>query len=72
MFCFSFCFKLPCVLPLFGFWQLEHFFSFSFLFQFYAFLLSLFHFSLQVEDVDNALIKEEIESQWTGLIALLV
>ncbi|WVZ80561.1 LOW QUALITY PROTEIN: hypothetical protein U9M48_028029 [Paspalum notatum var. saurae] len=27
---------------------------------------------LQVESVDNALIKEEIESQWTGLIALLV
>ncbi|WVZ83778.1 hypothetical protein U9M48_030883 [Paspalum notatum var. saurae] len=27
---------------------------------------------LQVEDVDNALIKGEIESQWTGLIALLV
>ncbi|WVZ97409.1 hypothetical protein U9M48_042949 [Paspalum notatum var. saurae] len=27
---------------------------------------------LQVEGVDNALIKAEIESQWTGLIALLV
>ncbi|WVZ88877.1 hypothetical protein U9M48_035344 [Paspalum notatum var. saurae] len=27
---------------------------------------------LQVEGVDNALIKGEIESQWTGLIALLV
>ncbi|WVZ77228.1 hypothetical protein U9M48_025117 [Paspalum notatum var. saurae] len=27
---------------------------------------------LQVEDVDNVLIKGEIESQWTGLIALLV
>ncbi|WVZ97464.1 hypothetical protein U9M48_043001 [Paspalum notatum var. saurae] len=27
---------------------------------------------LQVEGVDNALIKREIESQWTGLIALLV
>ncbi|WVZ89092.1 hypothetical protein U9M48_035546 [Paspalum notatum var. saurae] len=27
---------------------------------------------LQVEGVDNALIKMEIESQWTGLIALLV
>ncbi|WVZ52932.1 LOW QUALITY PROTEIN: hypothetical protein U9M48_003931, partial [Paspalum notatum var. saurae] len=27
---------------------------------------------LQVEGVDNALIKEEIESQWIGLIALLV
>ncbi|WVZ90168.1 LOW QUALITY PROTEIN: hypothetical protein U9M48_036495 [Paspalum notatum var. saurae] len=27
---------------------------------------------LEVEGVDNALIKEEIESQWTGLIALLV
>ncbi|WVZ70522.1 LOW QUALITY PROTEIN: hypothetical protein U9M48_019182 [Paspalum notatum var. saurae] len=27
---------------------------------------------LQVEDVDNALIKEEIESQWTSLIALPV
>ncbi|WVZ67308.1 LOW QUALITY PROTEIN: hypothetical protein U9M48_016405 [Paspalum notatum var. saurae] len=37
-----------------------------------------FHFlrdhyeKLQVEGVDNALIKGEIESQWTGLIALLV
>ncbi|WVZ64037.1 hypothetical protein U9M48_013616 [Paspalum notatum var. saurae] len=29
-------------------------------------------FRLQVEGVDNALIKGEIESQWTGLIALLV
>ncbi|WVZ93433.1 hypothetical protein U9M48_039411 [Paspalum notatum var. saurae] len=29
-------------------------------------------FTLQIEGVDNALIKEEIESQWTGLIALLV
>ncbi|WVZ64231.1 hypothetical protein U9M48_013788 [Paspalum notatum var. saurae] len=29
-------------------------------------------FRLQVEGVANALIKEEIESQWTGLIALLV
>ncbi|WVZ51828.1 hypothetical protein U9M48_002935 [Paspalum notatum var. saurae] len=29
-------------------------------------------FRLQVESVDNALIKGEIESQWTGLIALLV
>ncbi|WVZ93474.1 hypothetical protein U9M48_039449 [Paspalum notatum var. saurae] len=27
---------------------------------------------LQIEGVDNALIKREIESQWTGLIALLV
>ncbi|WVZ58228.1 hypothetical protein U9M48_008516 [Paspalum notatum var. saurae] len=27
---------------------------------------------IHVEGVDNALIKEEIESQWTGLIALLV
>ncbi|WVZ51987.1 hypothetical protein U9M48_003083 [Paspalum notatum var. saurae] len=27
---------------------------------------------LQIEDVDNALIKGEFESQWTGLIALLV
>ncbi|WVZ77027.1 hypothetical protein U9M48_024930 [Paspalum notatum var. saurae] len=27
---------------------------------------------LQIEGVDNALIKGEIESQWTGLIALLV
>ncbi|WVZ94046.1 hypothetical protein U9M48_039988 [Paspalum notatum var. saurae] len=26
----------------------------------------------RVEGVDNALIKGEIESQWTGLIALLV
>ena len=42
------------------------------LFRFYAFLLSLFYFKLQVEGVDNALIKGEIESQWTGLIALLV
>ncbi|WVZ71117.1 hypothetical protein U9M48_019738 [Paspalum notatum var. saurae] len=29
-------------------------------------------FRLQVEGVDNALIKGEIESQWTGLIALFV
>ncbi|WVZ89827.1 hypothetical protein U9M48_036184 [Paspalum notatum var. saurae] len=29
-------------------------------------------FRLQVEGVDNELIKGEIESQWTGLIALLV
>ncbi|WVZ81396.1 LOW QUALITY PROTEIN: hypothetical protein U9M48_028776 [Paspalum notatum var. saurae] len=29
-------------------------------------------FTLQVEGVDNTLIKGEIESQWTGLIALLV
>ncbi|WVZ89412.1 hypothetical protein U9M48_035825 [Paspalum notatum var. saurae] len=29
-------------------------------------------FRLQVEGVDNTLIKGEIESQWTGLIALLV
>ncbi|WVZ80272.1 hypothetical protein U9M48_027763 [Paspalum notatum var. saurae] len=29
-------------------------------------------FRLQVERVDNALIKGEIDSQWTGLIALLV
>ncbi|WVZ93685.1 hypothetical protein U9M48_039648 [Paspalum notatum var. saurae] len=29
-------------------------------------------FRLQVEGVDNALIKGEIDSQWTGLIALLV
>ncbi|WVZ52943.1 hypothetical protein U9M48_003941 [Paspalum notatum var. saurae] len=29
-------------------------------------------FRLQVEGVDNALIKGEIESQWTGLITLLV
>ncbi|WVZ80522.1 hypothetical protein U9M48_027991 [Paspalum notatum var. saurae] len=29
-------------------------------------------FRLQVEGVDNALIKGEIESQWTGLISLLV
>ncbi|WVZ89572.1 hypothetical protein U9M48_035955 [Paspalum notatum var. saurae] len=29
-------------------------------------------FRLQVESVDNALIKGDIESQWTGLIALLV
>ncbi|WVZ96876.1 hypothetical protein U9M48_042458 [Paspalum notatum var. saurae] len=29
-------------------------------------------FTLQVEGVDNALIKGEIESQWTGLITLLV
>ncbi|WVZ61394.1 hypothetical protein U9M48_011277 [Paspalum notatum var. saurae] len=29
-------------------------------------------FRLQVEGVDNALIKGEVESQWTGLIALLV
>ncbi|WVZ63339.1 hypothetical protein U9M48_012979 [Paspalum notatum var. saurae] len=29
-------------------------------------------FRLQVEGVDNALIKGEIGSQWTGLIALLV
>ncbi|WVZ90040.1 hypothetical protein U9M48_036373 [Paspalum notatum var. saurae] len=29
-------------------------------------------FRLQVEGVDNALIKGKIESQWTGLIALLV
>jgi hypothetical protein len=43
-----------------------------FLFRFYAFLLSLFYFRLQVDGVDNALIKGEIESQWTGLIALLV
>ncbi|WVZ70746.1 hypothetical protein U9M48_019389 [Paspalum notatum var. saurae] len=34
--------------------------------------LSDFGFRLQVEGVDNALIKGEIESQWTGLIALLV
>ncbi|WVZ63592.1 hypothetical protein U9M48_013214 [Paspalum notatum var. saurae] len=27
---------------------------------------------LQIEGVDNALIKGEIESQWIGLIALLV
>ncbi|WVZ52669.1 LOW QUALITY PROTEIN: hypothetical protein U9M48_003706 [Paspalum notatum var. saurae] len=29
-------------------------------------------FRLQVEGIDNALIKGEIESQWTGVIALLV
>ncbi|WVZ98157.1 hypothetical protein U9M48_043627 [Paspalum notatum var. saurae] len=29
-------------------------------------------FRLQVQSIDNALIKGEIESQWTGLIALLV
>ncbi|WVZ63361.1 hypothetical protein U9M48_012998 [Paspalum notatum var. saurae] len=29
-------------------------------------------FRLQVEGIDNTLIKGEIESQWTGLIALLV
>ncbi|WVZ51682.1 hypothetical protein U9M48_002798 [Paspalum notatum var. saurae] len=34
--------------------------------------LSDFGLRLQVEGVDNALIKGEIESQWTGLIALLV
>ncbi|WVZ89770.1 hypothetical protein U9M48_036134 [Paspalum notatum var. saurae] len=34
--------------------------------------LSDFGLKLQVEGVDNALIKGEIESQWTGLIALLV
>jgi len=58
-------------LPLFGFGQLEHFFS-SFFFGFTLFSLSLFYFRLQVEGVDNALIKGEIESQWTGFIALLV
>ncbi|WVZ80441.1 hypothetical protein U9M48_027914 [Paspalum notatum var. saurae] len=31
-----------------------------------------FGLKLQIEGVDNALIKGEIESQWTGLIALLV
>ncbi|WVZ79558.1 hypothetical protein U9M48_027123 [Paspalum notatum var. saurae] len=34
--------------------------------------LSDFGLRLQVEGVDNALIKGEIESQWTGLIALLM
>ncbi|WVZ84747.1 hypothetical protein U9M48_031738 [Paspalum notatum var. saurae] len=34
--------------------------------------LSDFGLKLQIEGVDNALIKREIESQWTGLIALLV
>ncbi|WVZ63649.1 hypothetical protein U9M48_013263 [Paspalum notatum var. saurae] len=34
--------------------------------------LSDFGLRLQVEGVDNALIKGEIQSQWTGLIALLV
>ncbi|WVZ63659.1 hypothetical protein U9M48_013273 [Paspalum notatum var. saurae] len=34
--------------------------------------LSDFDLRLQVEGVDNALIKGEIESQWTGLIALLM
>ncbi|WVZ90305.1 hypothetical protein U9M48_036615 [Paspalum notatum var. saurae] len=34
--------------------------------------LSDFGRRLQVEGVDNALIKGEIESQWTGLIAILV
>ncbi|WVZ89103.1 hypothetical protein U9M48_035556 [Paspalum notatum var. saurae] len=35
-------------------------------------LESIEYLLLQVEDVDNALIKEEIESQQTGIIALLV
>jgi hypothetical protein len=49
-----------------------NFFFSSFFFGFTLFFLSLFYFRLQVDGVDNALIKGEIESQWTGLIALLV
>ena len=70
------CFLLlsHCALFLCLYLVLGHFEQLSsfFLFRFYAFLLSLFYFRLQVEGVDNALIKGEIESQWTGLIALLV
>ena len=69
---FSFCFKLPCVLPLFGFEQLEDFSYFAF-FRFYAFSFVFVPFRVTGwRCVDNALIKGEIESKWTGLIALLV
>ncbi|WVZ90441.1 hypothetical protein U9M48_036743 [Paspalum notatum var. saurae] len=40
--------------------------------EFGAFVRLRGELGLQVEGVDNALIKGEIESQWTGLIALLV
>ena len=71
--CFAcLCFKLPCALPLFGFGQLEHCFFFSF-FSVLRFFFVFVLFQVQVlRCVDNALIKGEIESQWTGLIALLV
>jgi len=70
------CFLLlsHCALFLCLYLVLGHFEQLSsfFLFWFYTFLLSLYYFRLQVEGVDSALIKWEIESQWTGLIALLV
>ena len=73
MLCFlllSHCALFLCLYLVLG--HFEKLSSFFFFFWYYAFLLSLFYFRLQVEGVDNALIKGEIESQWTGLIALLV